>query len=100
MLIGEKVHFIKRCPECNTPLIRYEGEAAHYCPNEDGCPPQIKGKIEHFISRKAMNIDGLGPETIDLFYRIGWLKDVSDLYHLKENEIAEQERLGEKSAKI
>ena len=99
MLIGEKVHFIKRCPECNTPLIRYEGEAAHYCPNEDGCPPQIKGKIEHFISRKAMNIDGLGPETIDLFYRIGWLKDVSDLYHLKENEIAEQERLGEKSAK-
>ena len=99
MLIGEKVHFIKRCPECNTPLIRHEGEAAHYCPNEDGCPPQIKGKIEHFISRKAMNIDGLGPETIDLFYRIGWLKDVSDLYHLKENEIAEQERLGEKSAK-
>ena len=99
MITTSKVHFIKRCPECNTPLIRYEGEAAHYCPNEDGCPPQIKGKIEHFISRKAMNIDGLGPETIDLFYRIGWLKDVSDLYHLKENEIAEQERLGEKSAK-
>ncbi|MCH5329159.1 MAG: NAD-dependent DNA ligase LigA, partial [Coprobacter sp.] len=98
LLIGEKITFIRRCPECNTPLVRYEGEAAHYCPNEDGCPPQIKGKIEHFISRKAMNIDGLGPETIDLFYRLGWLTDVSDLYRLDEKAIAAQERLGEKSA--
>lgn len=62
-MIGEKVKFITHCPECGSKLIRYEGEAAHYCPNETACPPQIKGKIEHFISRKAMNIDGLGPET-------------------------------------
>ena len=69
LLIGDKVKFITNCPECGSKLIRYEGEAAFYCPNETACPPQIKGKIEHFISRKAMNIDNLGPETIDLFYR-------------------------------
>lgn len=99
LLIGEKVSFIKQCPECGTPLVRYEGEAAHYCPNESGCPPQIKGKIEHYISRRAMNIDGLGPETIDLFYRLGMVRTVADLYHLDEAEIASLERLGEKSAR-
>lgn len=66
--------FITHCPECGSKLIRFEGEAAHYCPNETACPPQIKGKIEHFISRKAMNIDGLGPETVDMFYRLGLIK--------------------------
>ena len=68
ILLGDKVGFITRCPECGTPLLRIEGEAAHYCPNQAACPPQIKGRIEHFISRKAMNIDGLGPETVDLFF--------------------------------
>ena len=77
MLIGEKVKFITRCPECGSQLIRYEGEAAHYCPNETACPPQIKGKIEHFISRRAMNIDGLGPETVDMFYRKGLIANAA-----------------------
>ena len=99
LLIGEKVTFIKQCPECGTPLVRYEGEAAHYCPNEMGCPPQIKGRIEHYISRRAMDIDGLGPETIDLFYRWGMVRTVADLYGLNESEIASLERLGEKSAR-
>ena len=98
LLIGEKVTFVKQCPECGTPLVRYEGEAAHYCPNEMGCPPQIKGRIEHYISRRAMDIDGLGPETIDLFYRLGMVRTVADLYSLNESEIASLERLGEKSA--
>lgn len=99
LLIGEKVTFIKQCPECGTPLVRYEGEAAHYCPNEMGCPPQIKGRIEHYISRRAMDIDGLGPETIDLFYRLGMVRTVADLYSLNKSEIASLERLGEKSAR-
>lgn len=99
LLIGEKVTFIKQCPECGTPLVRYEGEVAHYCPNEMGCPPQIKGRIEHYISRRAMDIDGLGPETIDLFYRLGMVRTVADLYSLNESEIASLERLGEKSAR-
>ena len=86
------------CPECGTPLIRVEGEAAWRCPNEAGCPPQIKGKIEHFVSRKAMNIDGLGEETIDLFYQKGLLRNIADIYDLKAEDIAAQERLGEKSA--
>ena len=98
MLIGEKVKFITHCPECGSKLIRYEGEAAHYCPNETACPPQIKGKIEHFISRKAMNIDGLGPETVDMFYRLGLIKDTADLYQLKTDDIKNLERMGEKSA--
>ena len=98
MLMGEKVVFIDRCPECGSKLVRYEGEAAHYCPNEVACPPQIKGKIEHFISRKAMNIDGLGPETIDLFFRIGLIKNTADLYQLKAADIRGLERMGEKSA--
>ena len=98
LLIGEKVKFIKLCPECATPLIRFEGEAAHYCPNDAGCPPQIKGCIEHFISRKAMNIDGLGEETVDAFYNEGLVKNIADLYKLKLNDIAVLERMGEKSA--
>ena len=86
------------CPECGAPLVRVEGEAAWRCPNEAGCPPQIKGKIEHFVSRKAMNIDGLGEETIDLLYRQGLLHNIADIYDLKLEDIAAQERLGEKSA--
>lgn len=97
-MLGEKVRFINRCPECQTPLVRYEGEAAHYCPNETACPPQIKGKIEHFISRKAMNIDGLGPETVDLFYQQGLIHNVADLYTLRANDIAGLERMGTKTA--
>ena len=98
MLMGEKVRFITHCPECGSRLIRYEGEAAHYCPNETACPPQIKGKIEHFISRKAMNIDGLGPETVAMFFQQGLIKDTADLYLLKTSDISPLERMGEKSA--
>lgn len=98
MLMGEKVRFITHCPECGSRLIRYEGEAAHYCPNETACPPQIKGKIEHFISRKAMNIDGLGPETVDMFFQQRLIKDTADLYLLKASDISPLERMGEKSA--
>ncbi len=82
----EKVIFTLTCPECRTPLIRTEGEAAFYCPNEDGCPPQIKGKIEHFVSRDTMDIEGLGKETIKLFYDSGFLKNITDIFHLKEHE--------------
>ena len=95
---GMMYSFPDVCPECGTPLVRVEGEAAWRCPNEAGCPPQIKGKIEHFVSRKAMNIDGLGEETIDLFYQKGLLKNIADIYDLKLEDIAAQERLGEKSA--
>ena len=98
MLLGEKVKFITRCPECGTPLVRFEGEAAHYCPNETACPPQIKGKIEHFISRRAMNIDGLGPETVDMFYRLDLIKDAADLYRLTVDDIKDLDRMGQKSA--
>ena len=98
ILLGEKVKFITRCPECGTPLVRFEGEAAHYCPNETACPPQIKGKIEHFISRRAMNIDGLGPETVDMFYRLDLIKDAADLYHLTMDDIKDLDRMGQKSA--
>lgn len=98
LLQGEKVVFITHCPECGSKLVRYEGEAAHYCPNDTHCPPQIKGKIEHYISRKAMGIDGLGPETIDLFYRIGLIKDVADLYQLTIDDIKDLDRMGVKSA--
>ena len=98
ILIGDKVTFITYCPECGSKLIRYEGEAAHYCPNETACPPQIKGKIEHFISRKAMNIDGLGPETIDMFYRLGLIQNTADLYKLTTDDIKNLDRMGEKSA--
>ena len=97
-MLGEKVHFITNCPECGSKLIRYEGEAAHYCPNETACPPQIKGKIEHYISRRAMNIDGLGPETVDLFYNEGLISNVADLYLLKATDIENLEGKKEKSA--
>lgn len=94
----QPVAFIKNCPECGTALVRKDGEAAHYCPNEGGCPPQIKGKIEHFISRKAMNIDGLGAETIDLLYSEGLIRNIADLYELQKEQISRLERLGDKSA--
>ena len=97
-LFAEKVQFITHCPECGTPLVRDEGEAAHYCPNEAHCPPQIKGKMVHFVSRKAMNIDGLGEETIDLLYRNGLARNIADLYRLKLLDLALLERMGEKSA--
>ena len=95
---GMMYSFPTTCPECGTPLVRVEGEAAWRCPNEAACPPQIKGKIEHFVSRKAMNIDGLGEETIDLLYRQDLLHNIADIYDLKLEDIASQERLGEKSA--
>ena len=98
ILMGDPVKFADVCPECGTKLIRYEGEAAYYCPNAISCPPQIKGRIEHFVSRKAMNIDGLGTETIDLFYQAGLIKDIADLYTLKAMDICRLEGLGEKSA--
>jgi len=93
----QKVKFITHCPECGTELIRIDGEAKHYCPNEDGCPPQIKGKIEHFIGRKAMNI-ATGEATIDLLYEQGLIKNVGDLYQLKKSQIARLERFADKSA--
>ena len=95
---AEKVEFITHCPECESKLIRYEDEAAFYCPNETGCPPQIKGKIEHFISRRAMNIEGLGPETVDQFYQEGLIHNVADLYSLSTDDICRLDRMGEKSA--
>ena len=98
ILIGDKVRFITKCPECGAELIRYEGEAAHYCPNENACPPQIKGKMEHFVSRKAMNIDGLGSETINLLYQNGLLNNIADIYELKVPDLSRLERLGMKSA--
>lgn len=85
---GAPVVFATACPECGTPLVRFEGEAAHYCPNQTGCPPQIKGRIEHFISRKAMNIDSLGPETVDDYFRRGLIHDVADLYRLRQEDLA------------
>ena len=86
-IIAQPVQFIKHCPECGTPLVRYEGEAAWYCPNDTGCPPQIKGRIEHFIARKAMNIDSLGPETIDDYYRQGLIHNAADLYKIEVQQI-------------
>ncbi len=95
---AKKIKYISRCPECGTELVRKEGEAKHYCPNEYACPPQIKGKIEHFISRKAMNIDGIGAETIDLLFEQNLVKDIADLYELKKEQLVPLERMGEKSA--
>ncbi|CCZ15391.1 dNA ligase [Prevotella sp. CAG:487] len=79
--------FITHCPECGSELVRYEGEAAYYCPNDSGCPPQIKGRIEHFIARKAMNIDSIGPETVDEYYRRGLISNFADLYEIKIEDI-------------
>jgi len=92
------IAFIKLCPECETELVRKEGEAQHYCPNANGCPPQIKGRIEHFISRKAMDIDGLGPETIDLLFQEGLIHNYADLYSLTFDQIVSLERMADKSA--
>jgi len=97
LFLGEKVEFIKNCPECGAALVREEGEAAWYCPNEDGCPPQIKGKIEHFVTRKAMDIN-IGTETIELLYNKNLIKNCADLYSLKTDEIETLDRWGEKSA--
>lgn len=97
-MLGEKVNFIKNCPECGTPLVRYDGEAAHYCPNEATCPPQIKGRIEHFVSRDAMNIDSIGPETIEQLYNYGLIKDIADIYALQPEDLMFLPRMGEKSA--
>jgi DNA ligase (NAD+) len=94
----QKVQFIKNCPECGTELVRTEGEAAFYCPNEDGCPPQIKGKMEHFVSRKAMDIDGIGQETIELLYNEGLVKNITDFYSLQKTQLEALERMAEKSA--
>lgn len=97
-LLGDKVSFPKKCPECGVALVRYEGEAAHYCPNETSCPPQQKGKIEHFVSRKAMRIEGLGTETIALLFQNGLLRNIADVYDLKVPDLARLEGLGLKSA--
>ena len=97
-MVGDKVQFITRCPECGTPLMRNEDEAAHYCPNDKACPPQIKGKIEHFITRKAMNIDGMGPETVEQVYNVGLIKNIADLYDLHAADLQLLERMGERSA--
>jgi len=92
-----KVRYIENCPECNSVLIREEGEANHYCPNEDDCPPQIVGRMSHFISRKAMNIDGVGEEAIELFYKNGLIKNIADLYDLRKEQLLPLERMAEKS---
>jgi len=93
----EPTQYIENCPECSAALVRSEGEAAHYCPNYNGCPPQIKGKIEHFVARKAMNIDSLGAETIDQLYNAGLIKNIADIYELKKEQLLPLERLAEKS---
>ena len=98
MLLGDKVTMVKRCPECGTLLVREEGEAAWYCPNDATCPPQIRGRIEHFVGRKAMNIDGLGGETVDLLCNAGLIADVADLYRLRAADICRLDRMGQRSA--
>ena len=95
---SEPFKYIEECPECGTPLVRYEGEAKHYCPNSDGCRPQILGRIVHFIRRKALNIDGLGAETVELLFESGLISNIADLYDLKAVDLAVLPRLGEKSA--
>lgn len=96
--VSAPVIFPEKCPECGTPLIRTEGEANHYCPNYLHCPPQITGRIIHFVSRKAMDIDGLGEETIELLYSRGLIHNVADLYDLRKEQLASLERMGDKSA--
>lgn len=97
-MLGEKIVFIKQCPQCGTSLVRTDGEAAHYCPNETGCAPQIKGRIEHFVSRDAMNIDSIGPETIEQLFNYGLIKDIADIYTLQPEDLMFLPRMGEKSA--
>lgn len=96
---GEPVLFAETCPECGARLVRYEGEAAHYCPNETDCPPQLKGRIEHYISREAMNIESLGPETVDAYFARGLIRDVADLYLLSVKDLCGADRSREKSAR-
>lgn len=96
--LGPPVQFITHCPECGTPLVRYEGESAHYCSNDVSCPPQLKGRIEHFISRKAMNIDSLGPETIAEYFRRGIVHDPADLYEIRREQISGARGQKDKSA--
>ena len=97
-MLGQKVNFIEKCPECGTPLVRVDGEAAHYCPNDTQCPPQIKGKIEHFVSRDAMNIDSIGPETVEMLFNYGLIKDIADIYTLCAEDLMFLPRMGAKSA--
>jgi DNA ligase (NAD+) len=97
-LFSTPLSFIKTCPECGTPLVKPEGEVKHFCLNQVGCPPQIKGRIVHFISRKAMNIDGLGEETVELLFAKGLIRDIADLYSLKREQLLNLERFAEKSA--
>lgn len=98
-MMGDKVYFIKNCPECGSQLIRYQGESAWYCPNQNDCPPQIKARLEHFIHRKAMNIEGLGTETVDALFNAGVVKNPADFYALDGHTLANMDRLGEKSAR-
>lgn len=97
LLLGSKVKFITKCPVCGTPLVRNEGEAAHYCPNERGCAPQMRARIEHFVSREAMNIETIGPETVEMLFNYGLIKDITDLYRLQEEDFLLLPRLGVKS---
>lgn len=90
--------YITNCPECHTPLVRTEGEAQHYCPNYYGCPPQITGRIQHFISRKAMDIEGMGAETVELLFKEGLIHNYADLYELTTEQLVPLERMAEKSA--
>jgi len=92
-LLGDKVTFIRNCPDCGTPLVRSEDEAVYYCPNADGCPPQIKGRIEHFVTRKAMDI-AIGPETISLLYDKGLIHDAADLYILRFEDLVSTGTVG------
>lgn len=98
LLTGRKVEFAKTCPECGTPLVRYEGEAAHYCPNTTACPPQLRGRVEHFISRDAMDIDSLGPETVDDYFGLGLIRDAADLYNIRVEDICGEDGTRLKSA--
>ncbi|MCD7933276.1 MAG: NAD-dependent DNA ligase LigA [Tannerellaceae bacterium] len=98
ILLGDKVRFVQACPECGTKLVRPEGEAAHYCPNDTGCPPQIKGRIEHFVTRRALDI-GIGPETVDDLYEVLEVRNVADLYTIEEADLLSLERWGERSAR-
>ena len=95
---SKKIEFISHCPECHSELIKREGEVQHFCPNEKECPPQLKGKIEHFIGRKAMNIDGLGSETVEVLFKNGLIKTIADLYHLTFDQLINLDRMAEKSA--
>jgi DNA ligase (NAD+) len=94
---AEPVIYIGNCPECGSSLVRTEGEANHYCPNENGCPPQIKGKMEHYVSRRAMNIESLGSETIEQLYTAGLIRNIADIYELKKEQLLPLERMAEKS---